>query len=228
MGTTQEELDKSAARDLFDLALGLPNHIQDVRRHEQSLHLASLPTNHAPAILSQRHLFPLDDYWPFRYCDYHCWCLSMHVSELTRSLVRVQISTDTCNSPVNKAWQKHIPGHCYNLVDAWYSNAVFSITTDILILLLPIHMVYKLQRAKREKLLLLCVFIMGSLYVQSSLSQQTLIRNSKLTSLNSVTVTSVIRFVYLKSATNPDTTCTFNQFNFLLTSTSFNPYLLLP
>ncbi|KAG9241409.1 hypothetical protein BJ878DRAFT_230803 [Calycina marina] len=86
--------------------------------------------------------------------------------------------------PVQKAWIKSTPGHCYNLVKAWYSNAVFSIVTDILILMLPMHMVYKLQRDKREKLLLYAVFGLGSF----------------------VTFTSVMRFFALKSAENPDTT----------------------
>jgi len=67
--------------------------------------------------------------------------------------------------PVEKAWNKNKPGHCYNLVDAWYSNAVFSIITDIFILMFPMHMVYKLQRDQREKLLLYGVFGLGFLYV---------------------------------------------------------------
>ncbi|KFY79430.1 hypothetical protein V499_01559 [Pseudogymnoascus sp. VKM F-103] len=86
--------------------------------------------------------------------------------------------------PVDKAWNKSKPGHCYNLVDAWYSNAVFSITTDFLILFLPMHMVYKLQRARREKFLLYAVFGFGFF----------------------ITFTSIMRFFALKSAKNPDTT----------------------
>ncbi|KAH7313000.1 hypothetical protein BKA65DRAFT_558216 [Rhexocercosporidium sp. MPI-PUGE-AT-0058] len=86
--------------------------------------------------------------------------------------------------PVDKAWNKKKPGHCYNLVEAWYSNAVFSIVTDILILMLPMHMVYKLQRDMREKLLLYAVFGLGGF----------------------VTFTSIMRFFALKSAKNPDTT----------------------
>ncbi|CZT12686.1 uncharacterized protein RAG0_18092 [Rhynchosporium agropyri] len=86
--------------------------------------------------------------------------------------------------PVDKAWNKKKPGHCYNLVNAWYSNAVFSIVTDILILMLPMHMVYKLQRDRREKFLLYSVFGLGIF----------------------VTFTSIMRFFALKSAKNPDTT----------------------
>ncbi|KAK0102060.1 hypothetical protein ONS96_006024 [Cadophora gregata f. sp. sojae] len=86
--------------------------------------------------------------------------------------------------PVDKAWNKKKPGHCYNLVNAWYTNAVFSITTDFLILMLPMHMVYKLQRDMREKFLLYCVFGLGFF----------------------VTFTSIMRFFALKSAKNPDTT----------------------
>ncbi|KAG4418995.1 hypothetical protein IFR04_007856 [Cadophora malorum] len=86
--------------------------------------------------------------------------------------------------PVDKAWNKKKPGHCYNLVEAWYTNAVFSIVTDFLILMLPMHMVYKLQRDRREKFLLYAVFGLGFF----------------------VTFTSIMRFFALKSAKNPDTT----------------------
>ena len=65
--------------------------------------------------------------------------------------------------PIDKAWNKDIKGHCYNLVDAWYSNAVFSIVTDILILMLPMHMVWGLQVQRREKLLLASIFGLGGL-----------------------------------------------------------------
>jgi hypothetical protein len=48
-------------------------------------------------------------------------------------------------------------------VAAWYTNAVFSIVTDFIILCVPMHMVYNLQRDKREKILLYFVFGMGGL-----------------------------------------------------------------
>lgn len=65
--------------------------------------------------------------------------------------------------PVDKAWKTKKPGHCYNLVDAWYSNAVFSIVTDILILCIPLHMVWALQVRRTEKLLLGAMFGLGGL-----------------------------------------------------------------
>jgi hypothetical protein len=65
--------------------------------------------------------------------------------------------------PVEKAWIKSKKGYCYNLTDAWYANAGFSITTDFIILFLPIHMIYNLQKAKQEKLLLYAIFGVGAL-----------------------------------------------------------------
>jgi hypothetical protein len=65
--------------------------------------------------------------------------------------------------PVEKAWIKSKEGHCYSLTRAWYANAGFSIATDFIILFLPIHMVYNLQRAKHEKMLLYAVFGVGAL-----------------------------------------------------------------
>jgi hypothetical protein len=65
--------------------------------------------------------------------------------------------------PVDKAWIKSRPGHCYSLTKAWYANAGFSIATDFIILFLPMHMVYNLQRPKQEKLLLYAIFGVGVL-----------------------------------------------------------------
>jgi hypothetical protein len=65
--------------------------------------------------------------------------------------------------PVEKAWIKSKKGYCYNLTDAWYANAGFSIATDFIILFLPMHMVYNLHRAKQEKLLLYAIFGVGAL-----------------------------------------------------------------
>ncbi|RDW78310.1 hypothetical protein BP5796_06162 [Coleophoma crateriformis] len=91
--------------------------------------------------------------------------------------------------PVAKAWQKNMPGYCYDLVKAWYANAIFSIITDIAILCLPMHMVYKLQRSRREKFLLYGIFGIGAF----------------------VTFTSIMRMFALKSAKNPDVTYDVNS-----------------
>lgn len=91
--------------------------------------------------------------------------------------------------PVAKAWHKSMKGHCYNLKDAWYTNAVFSIVTDFVILFLPMHMVYKLQRDKREKVLLYFIFGIGGF----------------------VTFTSIMRFFALKDANSKDSTYDVNS-----------------
>lgn len=164
--------------------LGLSNNIQDGGCYEQSINLTSLYANHATAILPHRHLHSLDTRRSLCYCHNYCWSLPVHVSLGQKYLSSFGLFSDpvpwhysifppisqieqllTCiqSRPVHKAWNKHLDGHCYNLVNAWYTNAVFSITTDILILILPMHMVYKLQRDKREKLLLYAVFGLGIL-----------------------------------------------------------------
>ncbi|KAG9243770.1 hypothetical protein BJ878DRAFT_104747 [Calycina marina] len=86
--------------------------------------------------------------------------------------------------PIQKAWYKSVEGSCYNLEAAWYSNAVFSIVTDIFIIALPTYMVYNLQRDRREKVMLYAMFGMGIF----------------------VTFTSIMRFTALKSANSTDPT----------------------
>ncbi len=70
-------------------------------------------------------------------------------------------------TPVRYAFKKKIPGggHCINLTIFWYANAVFNITSELCVIGLPILVIRKLQLPFRKKLLLCCVFAVGTLCV---------------------------------------------------------------
>ncbi|KAI5793681.1 hypothetical protein DFH27DRAFT_139799 [Peziza echinospora] len=68
-------------------------------------------------------------------------------------------------TPLKKAWmpiQYHNRGHCMNGTAFFYSTSAFNIVTDIWILVLPLKLVWGVQRAKFEKFALLAVFAMGA------------------------------------------------------------------
>ncbi|KGO53358.1 hypothetical protein PEX1_082550 [Penicillium expansum] len=70
--------------------------------------------------------------------------------------------------PVQKLWYPQIPGRCINQVATWVANAVSTIATDIVILVLPIPQVWKLQLRMSEKIAVLVAFSLGFFVVFAS------------------------------------------------------------
>lgn len=65
---------------------------------------------------------------------------------------------------MGRIWNKKIPGHCNSIVATWYASAIFALTTDVILLVLPIPLVRSIQRPFKEKALLYVVFGIGILY----------------------------------------------------------------
>ncbi|KAK4864288.1 hypothetical protein LT330_010081 [Penicillium expansum] len=70
--------------------------------------------------------------------------------------------------PVQKLWYPQIPGRCINQVATWVANAVSTIATDVVILVLPIPQVWKLQLRMSEKIAVLVAFSLGFFVVFAS------------------------------------------------------------
>ncbi|MBE3046322.1 hypothetical protein IMZ48_28055 [Candidatus Bathyarchaeota archaeon] len=66
-------------------------------------------------------------------------------------------------TPVEKLWFPEIPGHCINQVGTWIANASSTIFTDIVILCLPMHQIWKLHLEKTAKIGLTIAFSLGLL-----------------------------------------------------------------
>jgi len=81
-------------------------------------------------------------------------------------IVNVALSIWQC-SPVAYAWDKTIPGgHCSNNVQAhirW--GSLPNIITDVVMLILPLPVVWKLNTSRRSKIGLTITFLTGSMYV---------------------------------------------------------------
>ena len=66
--------------------------------------------------------------------------------------------------PVNKSWDATIlEGSCINRGAVYIVQAVTNIVTDVLLLLLPIPMVWRLQMPLVQKFGLVVIFVIGSL-----------------------------------------------------------------
>ncbi|KAH7418835.1 hypothetical protein BKA64DRAFT_763598, partial [Cadophora sp. MPI-SDFR-AT-0126] len=79
-----------------------------------------------------------------------CWCISI-----------IMVSIFQC-TPIAKAWNLTIPGHCINLKGSFIGNAVPNILTDVAILGLPMPHVWRLHTTLIQRCQLSAVFLLGS------------------------------------------------------------------
>ena len=64
-------------------------------------------------------------------------------------------------SPTEKFWNPFIHGECMDLGSTYITSAVFSAATDIAILLLPQHAIWRLRMPTKQKLGVSAVFLIG-------------------------------------------------------------------
>ena len=67
-----------------------------------------------------------------------------------------------CN-PVERAWDKTVPGHCINVVKLWLGNAIPNIVTDLVIIVIPLPLVWNLQMRRSQKIAVCGIFLTGGL-----------------------------------------------------------------
>lgn len=75
----------------------------------------------------------------------------------------VEISTIFQCTPISYTWARNPPGRCINLLGFYRWASLPNILSDIIILLLPVHRVWKLQVTFKQKMALSGVFLMGGL-----------------------------------------------------------------
>lgn len=66
-------------------------------------------------------------------------------------------------TPLEKAYNPQLPGHCIQVGDIWYSTASFAIITDLIIIALPINQIPSLNLQKSQKIGLALIFSIGIL-----------------------------------------------------------------
>jgi len=75
------------------------------------------------------------------------------------------VSTIFQCTPIHKAWEPLVPGHCLNSYKWWSSSSISNIIIDVLILLWPMPQIWKLQMGRGRVALLFGVFTAGYWYV---------------------------------------------------------------
>ncbi|KAL2181577.1 uncharacterized protein P884DRAFT_190097 [Thermothelomyces heterothallicus CBS 202.75] len=94
-----------------------------------------------------------------------CWALLTIVAMYCVASILVTIFQ--CR-PMIRAFDKSTPGTCIDTAKFWFANAGFSIATDIIILLLPMPLIWKLGAPRAQKIALMAVFAIGIFAVVTS------------------------------------------------------------
>ncbi|KDB20632.1 hypothetical protein H109_07385, partial [Trichophyton interdigitale MR816] len=81
-------------------------------------------------------------------------------------------------SPVEAYWDRSIPHTCLSSFPNWLSYAIINITTDVILLVLPVQQILRLQLTKRDKIALILVFLLGSFVCITSIYRVTLVAAS--------------------------------------------------
>lgn len=63
--------------------------------------------------------------------------------------------------PLHKSWERKIPGECYDYYLWWLSSTLSNFLLDMIVLLLPLPMLWRLQIDRSKKKYIYCVFITG-------------------------------------------------------------------
>ncbi|PVH91852.1 hypothetical protein DM02DRAFT_663536 [Periconia macrospinosa] len=66
-------------------------------------------------------------------------------------------------TPVQKFWKTELEGHCINKSASWLANAVMSVITDLMIIILPMPVIRRLQLKPTQKYLLMGIFAFGAI-----------------------------------------------------------------
>ena len=91
-----------------------------------------------------------------------CHCLLGYI--IAYAIASILATIFQC-SPIKRTFNHKLPGTCINLTAFWYANAISSILTDIVVLLLPMPLLKRLHLPRRQKYGLMGVFALGGLYV---------------------------------------------------------------
>ena len=81
---------------------------------------------------------------------------------LTLSIASYVAAVLVC-MPISHFWKPLGPGHCFNFSIYYLITSVAEALTDFAILILPVHMISRLQLSYKNKALLSVIFSLGGL-----------------------------------------------------------------
>lgn len=84
-----------------------------------------------------------------------CWLTATIVS--LYGIISILVTIFQC-SPVNRVWNRSVEGTCIDLTSFWYSNAIYNILTDIIIMVSVPFVIWVLELSKQQRIGLIALF----------------------------------------------------------------------
>ncbi|PVH94637.1 hypothetical protein DM02DRAFT_539082 [Periconia macrospinosa] len=91
----------------------------------------------------------------------------MHFVAFGFGLSSILVTVFQC-TPVRKAWQLELDGHCINFIIFSYINASIMVITDLVLYIMPVVFTRNLQLRRAQRIGLNCMFGMGILVLSAS------------------------------------------------------------
>ncbi|KAK2834974.1 hypothetical protein FQN49_006730 [Arthroderma sp. PD_2] len=92
---------------------------------------------------------------------YFRWtCVSLIVFTSLATIAYIFPTLFQCQ-PLAAFWDRSIPHKCMNDLTIWLSYSIVNIVTDVVVFALPIYQITRLNLEFRDKVALLCVFVLG-------------------------------------------------------------------
>ncbi|OAQ68777.1 hypothetical protein VFPPC_04966 [Pochonia chlamydosporia 170] len=80
--------------------------------------------------------------------------------------------------PISAAWDKTVKATCIDSDKFWVAYAVMNVLTDAMVLALPIPSILQLQLSWKNRIMLCCMFLLGSFVTVTSILRTTSVSNS--------------------------------------------------
>ena len=106
--------------------------------------------------------------------------------------------------PLDYIWDHSVKGYCLDIPLAATILAVFNVLTDIIILIMPMPMLWKMQMKNREKFQIMGMFLLGGLYASL---HYIIYRLGQKANMNSVSFCSLWRTVIIHEENWEDPGC---------------------
>lgn len=78
-------------------------------------------------------------------------------------LIGILLSVTFMCNPIQKAWDVTLPGTCLNTGELWMGSGLTSLIIDVIILVMPLPMLWKLQIKTMRRIQISGVFVCGYL-----------------------------------------------------------------
>ncbi|KAJ5099574.1 hypothetical protein N7532_006575 [Penicillium argentinense] len=149
--------------DIVEATSGMGMHLKDIPpdifERQMKAFWLTIPFYNAAVLCAKASI--LMQYWrvfPTQRMRVVCWIMIIILASYGTWAV---VSAFLNCVPVAKFWNDSIDGFCLNKPGLWFSNASMHITTDLVILIIPIPALIAIDIPRKQKMALIIIFALG-------------------------------------------------------------------